>query len=841
MKLQSEIEKLKSFIPAGFALFLIVFVSLSFTLRYYFYSDDYSTFYHLQNNTTPYWPYNFIPYIFLPFYKLFGLKPEVYTILGLITYFLATLSVYALSLITIRNKSIAFFTSAIFATGYVGLDQFTQLALSTLNNLSSIAISIVLITYIYFIQTKRKFYYLLSLILFTFTMIVFPFRGFTLLLFMPAIETIVTLKFKNIRSIFNQLLIVFLRLIPFLVIAGKFGIFSYGKVEGETAIVPSHIQSLFTIPFSPEFLSELVRIVGRIVAPDEFVGRFFQLTLTQDNFFLIGLLFLAFSTFTALALYKRGFKSYSRGLLIFMAIMLGGIAGNLIRLLSFDSNGPINRYLNLPFIGYSGTLSMLFYLLFSKISKKNKRKFNFLYSVSMIIIISVFISLSIKFEKEIVKERSDPSKSFFKQILTYIPNVSRKTLFYFDYADYHPTFARFNYIMVGAYLPREAALAVHYKTTLDKIEIKNSFEDLQKEIIKNPKQKYYTFYYDQNGLHNTTEEVENLLARGGEKILLHGERTNNNPFVPEVELKTNQLSLVPFTMHFLLQINPLNYSSFTFPYTNLPFNDPILTKYKSGKLDKESIFSYLLSRKSYYEKASVKVSGYHTMHTAELLIDDRADTYWLDDQSSYVFGLKPWIEIDLGEEKEIGKILWANESEPRFPKDFTIEVSKNKKIWKKVKVEKRERLAEGSLIETVSIPSVVTRFVKLQILSTQAYEPSFSEIEVIDERYSDVDLIMTRRIKDNPLEYIKDRNDLDQTYAYLTSDSNLTIKTLTKEDVISETYDLKLPVIFDGQFYDYSVTIPPRGIKLQKIIFRLPYPAKMQVKNVWLEYNKIAD
>ena len=42
----------------------------------------------LQNNITPQWPYEFVPLIYKPVYKLFGLMPEAYTFLGILTYLL---------------------------------------------------------------------------------------------------------------------------------------------------------------------------------------------------------------------------------------------------------------------------------------------------------------------------------------------------------------------------------------------------------------------------------------------------------------------------------------------------------------------------------------------------------------------------------------------------------------------------------------------------------------------------------------------------------------------------------------------------------------------------------
>src|SRR3989344_5960285 len=201
-------EKKFGLIHIGFFLFIIVFVSLSSTLKYYFYSDDYSMLYHLQNNITPEWPYAFVPLIFKPIYKLFGLMPEPYALLGILTYFLVTFLLYLLVFSVVKKKLIAFFAAALFATGYIGLDQFTQLAVSSVNNLSNIFICVSLIVYSQFIQAKKKLYYFLTLALFTLTMIVFPFRVFPLLLFMPTAHAFLTLKLNLKPSTLKQLFLI---------------------------------------------------------------------------------------------------------------------------------------------------------------------------------------------------------------------------------------------------------------------------------------------------------------------------------------------------------------------------------------------------------------------------------------------------------------------------------------------------------------------------------------------------------------------------------------------------------------------------------------------------------
>lgn len=250
---------------------LEVFFSIGKTVQYYFYTDDYALIYHLQNNISYGWPYHFVSLVYVPVYKLFGSIPEAFTILGITTYFVLVIGVYFLNLIIFKNKLVSLFASAIFATAYVGIDQFTQLAVSTVNNISYFSVCLVLIVYIHFLQKQRKIFYFLSLALFTIVMNFFSFRGFTLVLFIPTIEVILLLEKKNIKIILDDIRFTLLRLIPFMFIGYKFGIFSYGKNVGENAVVPAaHLINLFATPFTLDFFAELLRVVGRIVAPEAF-------------------------------------------------------------------------------------------------------------------------------------------------------------------------------------------------------------------------------------------------------------------------------------------------------------------------------------------------------------------------------------------------------------------------------------------------------------------------------------------------------------------------------------------------------------------------------------------
>ena len=832
-------------IHIGIALLTIVFISLSSTLGYYFYSDDYSMLYHLQNNITPEWPYAFVPLIFKPIYKFFGLIPEAYALFGVITYFFLVISVYILCNVLLKKKLIAFFAAAFFSTGYIGLDQFTQLAVSTVNNLSNIFICVSLIVYLQFIQAKKKLYYFLTLAIFTLTMIVFPFRVFPLLLFMPAAHVLFTLNLNLKSSIIKQLFFIILLQAPFLIIAYFSGVFSYGSDPEVKTVVPTFTlwKSIFVL-FTPEFLSEIPRIIGRFILPEPIMNVVFKTVITQTQYFLIGSFFILLNlTIGIFFFFKKKYKILAKAILFFLIMTVGGFIGNLVLLPSFDSNGSVNRYLNLSFIGYSALFSTMAYVLIANIPKRINRKPTLFYSLFMIIIVAIFSAMSISYEKNILSERSIPSRNFYKQLLNNIPNISDKTIFYFDYADYHPVYSRFGNIMVGAYLPREAALAVHYRKKIEEIKIANNFEEFLSNVVDN-KYKFYTFYYGQNGLVSTTDKLKNLLQAGESVTLPTGNVVYKRSFfTPGANIRANTVSFYPLVLKLSLKANPVDNSEFKFPFFGPEINSSghsDIEKYHlKHKESKGLVFQYIISRKKYYEKAKIETSLTHDnfQNLSKEAIDKNDQTYWLSNPDGWR-NKNAWLNINLGEARNISKLVLTSQSNARFPKGYRLSTSPDGMTWHNINRTQNINTKNGM---NVLFPPVLSQFVRLEINSTiEGLAPALSEIEIVEDEYKNVDRDFALRLENNPFEYISDENDLALTYNYLFQAATFTLATVTDRDGLnSESYNIEVPLYLDGQYHDYVVPIAPRGTVLKEIEISMNFPADFDIQSLSIEYPKL--
>src|SRR3989344_2858686 len=113
----------------GLVLLLITFLAYGKILGMYFYLEDYLILYsiqHPESSQAGYGsgifgrPYGYAVTPFIPFYYLFGLEPWGYYLVEIILYFFAALAVYYLAKNLTGEKRIAFASSLIFASGFIG-------------------------------------------------------------------------------------------------------------------------------------------------------------------------------------------------------------------------------------------------------------------------------------------------------------------------------------------------------------------------------------------------------------------------------------------------------------------------------------------------------------------------------------------------------------------------------------------------------------------------------------------------------------------------------------------------------------------------------------------------
>lgn len=827
-------------IASFFSIGIVVLFSLGKTINYYFYTDDYALLYHLQNNLNYSWPYEYITAFFTLFYKFFELRAEAYFALGIFTFFIASLGVYFFIKVLTKNKLIAYLSSIVFATGYIGLDQFTMMSVSSINNLNIINVSLTLILFILWLDTRKLKFYLAAIFMFWISATVFPFRAFPLVLFLPTIELILSFKLENLRSNFKRLTLTAIRFLPFLFIAYINGIFSYGVKENASLVVNQFsVGSAILNLITPDFLKELFAILGRFI--------FFN---PQGYNFQTGLLFFLTSLLIGVYFCFGKYSRLGKSLLIVLFMTIQGYIGNMILLPSFDSNGPVNRYLTIAFIGYSSIFPILTFLLIKKLAFLTKiNRLTILVPLLIMPLVIITSLSSRKYEKQIIKERSLPARQFYEQLKDYVPSVSGKSIFYFDHADYYPIASNFGSIILGAFMPKEVTLAVPYKIPIETIKVADNFNSLLSVFLDREKNTdhIYTFYYDENGLRQTTDSLVSLLTEGDREEIPVSQINYGADFVsPVIEAPLKDVSsLTPMIISLSFRVSPLDQSFFNFPFYGFKTQDKEKKEQIEefyGRLNKNLIFSYLLSRKRYYDNVKVEVSSSHIagQNPGEFLTDDKNESIWLSDESAWQIGIKPWIKIDLGEERKISRLTWIKLSN-RVLSDYQISVSSDGISWREIK--NRHTFDESEERVTEEFSPILTRFIMIKINKTlNNFTPGLSEIEVIEDKYKDVAISTALRIKESPFEYIQDEKELQQVYNYLQQAALLRLSTKTnKDESISNSYSIIIPITLDDQYHEYKVLLSPRGINLEKIMFELNFPARIEIGEMEISHQRLEE
>lgn len=819
-------KKRLSFTLFLIVLFLTVWFSVGKTRQYYFYADDYASLYNIQSHYPHPPPYQVYDFFFTPIYKLFGLQAKAYFLSGILTFFLASLAVCFFIKVLTKNNLIAILSSLIFATGYIGLDQFTMLIVSSIGNLNIINVSLTLILFVLWLDTRKIRYYLATIVVFWYSLATIPFRAFPLVLFLPTAETVLTFKPETLRKTVKKFVLMAIRLTPFLFIAYHFGIFSYGAEASTLKVVTQFSNRKIFALLTPASINELFAILGRIVLIRP-LAKFFGFFPLEAPYSRAGLIF--FLGIVFISLFFSRVKKYSRlgrSLLIVLFLTVEGYLGNMILLPSFDANGAVNRYLTIAFLGYSAIFPIFFYLLMGKLACLTRKKgLRFFVPTLVLPLIISMTLLSREYEQEIIQERSQPARLFFQQLKNYLPSISGKNIFYFDRADYYPVASRFGNILLGAHRPKEVTLAFSYQVPQDSIKIIEDPDALM-DVLKNKEvdlHHIHAFYYDEKGLHWTTDKVWSFLEKGDRKEIPADQVAYGIEMInPQAEISLSDISsLTPMVINLNLKLTPLSSTFFNFPFD------------KKEKPDKSLIFDYLLSRKRYYDNVQFEVSSSHPIYRGEFLIDDKMETWWIAESGPWQVDPKTWIKIDLGETRRISRLIWY-QLESRMPSDYQISVSVDGLSWEDVdSVFTYEPLPGGRMVNEDFAP-VKARFINFRINKTiTTWPPGISEIEVIEDEYKNVDLALALKIKQNPFEYVQNEQEVKETYDYLKKGGLLIIKTLTNKDaIISNNYSLRIPISLGGQYHQYQVPLSARGTNLKKICLELNFPARMEVGKI---------
>ncbi len=820
----------------------VVLYAIGGTLQYYFYSDDYSVLYSVQRNKMLGYPYDgeYLA-IFKPLYSIFGLHALGYFALGVITYFFAILSVYALIRTLTKHRTIAYLSSLLFATGYVGIEQYNMM-FSITNNLSIIGIAGVLISYFLWLEQRRCRYYVISLGIYFLLLMLFQHRTFTLVLFVPTVELFFGLNTRkpfHIRKIIYSLA----RLLPFYFIARCSGIFGHGSI----ATFGTNTLIAYT---RPAMLGEFFAIFGRMILPNPILRKIGLEAgpLVHTGF---GVAFIVLSVLLAVILWFKKSKRHIGILLLFdLALILEGYVGFFLLSPSFSSGGAVNRYLPISFIGFSAFFVLFFWAL-GTVLRMQRTMWYRIFCVALFIVYGIaFMTASHEYVSARVRDQGKPAVKFIAQLKSVIPSFPRHATIYIDSAEYYPAIPRLGNILSNATFPYEVTFAVIYNIPMDRIRFTQSFDEYVRwyQHPRNPDEEFYSFYYNGLDLRDTTKDIIRSLQSDKVQVLtssMPAKEVLNKKDV--IIVNTSEVpSLGKQQLELTLKISPLDESQFAYPYF---FGNPTETQKKEKRnffdntqIDRSAVFSYLVARKEYYNTVQVTGTDSQKDYPHTLMVDNRLDTYWVD--AANLWELRPEYKlsfvVDLGSVKQISRVLWIP-IQNREANVYTISVSQDGLDWHPMNIQSSYRVYDDMTLVSDVFTATPARYIKYEIEQTRnGWPPGIRELEVVEDTYKSIDPLLAWRIGSTPFEYIQNREELVQTYDYVARYGVVRILSKTnKEDVLDNKYFISMPVFVDGQTHTYILSVPSRGTSLEKIGIELVYPAEIFVEKIRILQQKM--
>lgn len=851
-------------------LFIIVFIAYGQTLSMYFLIDDNALIYKLQHidQTLGLWgkgllgegPYRLRVLQFFPFYPIFGVNPIPYFAVGFILYYLTALVLYFFTLVIARNRSIAFAAASIFAAGYIGSETMFGITNSWETNRGIIMALFTTLLYYRFLITKKGIFYLLALVLFFFSLDTVYVRAHGLIFTLIAFDLFLGCKRFSLREIGKAVV----RILPFGIIYYQIYIAVTGGEVGRFGIWKI-IQSAFNegklVP-----LTVPLQDIGNLFLPDVLTSRADNLLrsfITIPSGFYVGSFLAGILVLVWLFLILKTFRKKESLFRVLLFSFFFAVSNFML----FYAREPQNslwtthRYFSYSFVGVSIFWAVSFYLIAKKI--KNEK---FFWTFSALVII-VYLSLGASYQREFNAKRSLLAKSFFASFTSFVPNIPKGAVTYFDLANDNKVRGEFGSFFGGMF--SEASNLAIYNPHLDYTKdfiFTYKFDDVIQMINEGNTDinKVFTFYYGDKGLIDTTQNVRELIIDGKLVTLGTEQFSSNTPFgvsvgsfTTETDLKESRGITIgenPIIKILAFNDNPsLVPSTFSFSMSVAPklLPLPYETKNKSFDVDskmKNKIFSYLLSQDNFKKTAVATSASFWKDQEPKFAIDNRLETSWRghrgfwDDISRGKTSNVEYLNIDLKKVFTINQVRWVSAQRPLVPIHYRILTSIDGKTWNLAKeVISDKTLSEGTTVVD-SFSPIAARFVKMEILKTYGNDgPEIKEFEVIESRFDDLDSSIVERVRQEPFSRIDNKIQYNDALLFIKQNAVMRFYFMSSADSGQDpTKYVEIPVQVDGKIHEYQVSLPATGINwTQFLISGFNFPAQIYISLPRIIYKPV--
>ncbi|MFH1407553.1 MAG: discoidin domain-containing protein [Patescibacteria group bacterium] len=861
-------------------LLLLVIVSYGQLVFMQTWEDDNALFFKLANIEGPagylgagalgqgVYKYTATPYI--PIYALFGNNAAAYFVLAIIFYFLATLSIYK-TFSEILGKRAGKIAGFLYGTGYIASDSFIRLFNTIVTSFSVITMSFFTLFYWRFSKDKKLRWYLLALSIFFLATEFSRARTHYLIVIVVVFEFLFFLKKKQLfLSIRNSLL----RLMPFAYIfyryfvvgadsrSGKLKEFFYALQRGEfyklygwfSSITNVVLPSWFTDPLFnlQSILTKLLSIsfpYVRLIVLLSFVFSVYLLLKGRKKrkiwtlaflAILIVWIFISKQIFVSPALNigeREIFIAFLGGVILLIGLVVSFIIPVKYRTLYIFfgfwllvnigvysaynptmSHNSIHRYLAHSFFALVAILSIFSA---SLSDKRNKLSKFVLFSI-------IFWGLGnlvsgVIYQKNIVETRSNPPKYFYKSLKSYLPEIKRGDVIYFDVAQNAQRYFRDAFSV--AQMPEETAIAWRYG--LDRYDLRRvikledlvtlyregSFTDKDKKTI--PLNKIYTFFYSADGLFDTTEETWDLFENGGrEETVFLGKLENKNELI--IPLTKSIKSIVPTEIKINLSSTSQYPNELSFPYImNAQMGRNSIAKTEEYR---KLALEYKKTMENIFSRTSVETNSDWQENVYENIIDRNTETFWRAHRILWITQ-GATLTLDLKKVSQINRFVWVNVWPGSTPTEYIIQISKDGTYWQDVKKVSNFKRIDTKDPQVEDFLPQEARFVRMTITKTlNSDSPGIAEAWVVPIEFSKLDIKETEDFLADPFGYVPDIKSYNNTLSELGFLGTVQVYWRSNKSgsfVTDAKHTIK--AVYDGASRQYKIVLPAGGTEIDSL------------------------
>lgn len=839
----------------------------------------------------------YTPTPFIPIYYFFGTNPVAYFALLLILYAVSTILIYEVFSF-ILNETGGRVAGFIFATGYISSDGIWRMANGVTTSVSLITISLFLFSYWKFYTEKKSQYYFLALLSF-FLATEFAVNRTHYLFAIVVLFEVIFLAFRRPVA---SVVISAIRLVPFFYIFenmaltaslnrtpqmkefllafvnGKWDLY-YGFLGSVTnLLIPDWLTNYFVrlVQFTNQRLEELLSIltITLLVLPTLLfiallrnrLKRKFLLPLTVS----LSLVWLVFSR----AIFNTDFIKPTPEQ--FFIASLGGVmllAGAILfivlkeqkRLFLFLSlwflvnivvysafnptvqYGTVERYTIHSFLALVGILGLLFTAL-----PKN----NFPGNLGKAIIVLFGIGNlyhAVIYQHNILETRSFPAREFYRELKTFLPNLEKGDILYFDIA--RNAQEQYNNAVATAMMPETTAFVWRYGE-LDRYDTKltTDFQDLANIVLSEnvPVENIHTFWYSENGLVDTTKD-----ARAFFKEELHPNLfVLQLPQVSEAELTQHDLgtlwrqpdleiplgapiaSFAPLELTLEITALPIKQDlkyPLLFPYTPIPkdyaafWGDPEMRRLA---------LDYKVDRDEIRTNSQFRVASEWQKNLISNLFDGDLNSVWQSERTGWGREFT-FIEIKLPVIQDIEKTVWINGFSQNTPTGYNVQISIDGQNWQEVKRVEGGARVDNRDPQVIAFIPIKARYIRM-ILTKTFYgdSPVISEFWVVPSKFSKLDLKLAEKFLKEPFWLVPNDAAFARTLNGLGNKSRVQVVWQSnKRDDWQSLQQTEFALNYDSSRHKYKVILPAGGTQISKLkITNMGMPGLVSLHSVEARY-----